>query len=117
MTDKFIQIVYSNPMEGREDEFNEWYDTVHVPQLLAVPGMLSAQRYTLRDSEIYRAPGGRAPEHRYTIIYEMAGEPEAIMGEIRKRVASGQIQMHDSLDMSSWRLAFWTPRGPKAEAE
>ncbi|MBY8856794.1 hypothetical protein K7711_09930 [Nocardia sp. CA2R105] len=117
MTDTFIQIVYSNPVAGREDEFNEWYDNVHVPQLLAVPGMRSAQRYTLRDSEIYRAPGASTPEQRYAIIYEMQGEAEAIMAEIRARVASGQIRMHDSLDMSSWRLAFWTPRGPRAESK
>ena len=51
MADKFIQIVYSNPLQGRDDEFNVWYDNVHVPQLLAVPGMLSAQRYNLLDSE------------------------------------------------------------------
>jgi len=45
MTDKFVQVVFSNPVEGKEDEFNEWYDNVHVPELLAVPGMVSATRY------------------------------------------------------------------------
>jgi hypothetical protein len=117
MADKFIQIVYSNPLQGRDEEFNEWYDNVHVPQLLAVPGMLSAQRYTLLDSEMYRAPGGRPPEHRYAIIYEMEGDVDAIMQKIQEAVAAGQIVMHDSLDMDSWRLAFWSPRGPKAEAK
>ncbi|KKC06950.1 DUF4286 family protein [Mycobacterium nebraskense] len=117
MAEKFIQIVYSNPIEGRDDEFNEWYDNVHIPQLLAVPGMLSAQRYTLRDSEMYRVPGGFVPEHRYAIIYEMEGDVDSIMQKIQEGVAAGQIQMHDSLDMNSWRLAFWTPRGPKAEAQ
>jgi hypothetical protein len=28
-----------------EDEFNEWYDTEHVPALAAVPGTLCARRY------------------------------------------------------------------------
>ncbi|PXW24482.1 UNVERIFIED_CONTAM: hypothetical protein DES50_12610 [Williamsia faeni] len=116
MCEKFIQIVYSNPLEGRDDEFNEWYDNVHIPELLAIPGMLSAQRYTLRDTEIYRAPGGSVPDQRYAIIYEMEGEVEVIMTKIREAVASGQIHMHESLDMNSWKLAFWTPRGQKAEA-
>jgi hypothetical protein len=39
------------------------------------------------------------------------------MQKIQEAVAAGQIVMHDSLDMDSWRLAFWTPRGPKAEAK
>ena len=117
MADKFIQIVFSNPLPGRDDEFNEWYDNVHIPQLLAVPGMLSAQRYTLRDSEMYRAPGGFVPEHQYAIIYEMEGDVDAIMQKIQEAVAAGQIEMHESLDMNSWRLGFWTPRGPKVEAQ
>jgi hypothetical protein len=38
------------------------------------------------------------------------------MQKIQEGVAAGQIVMHDSLDMDSWRLAFWRPQGPKAEA-
>ena len=116
MADKFIQIVFSNPAEGKDDEFNEWYDNVHIPELLAVPGMLSAQRYDLRDAEIYRMEGGAQPEHRYLLIYEMEGDVNAIMQKIQESVATGEINMADCLDMSSWRLSFWTPRGPKVNA-
>ena len=28
-----------------EPEFNEWYNTEHLPQLAAVPGVLSARRF------------------------------------------------------------------------
>ncbi len=116
MADKFIQIVFSNPLPGRDDEFNEWYDNVHIPQLLAVPGMLSAQRYTLRDSEMYRVPGGFVPEHQYAIVYEMEGDVDAIMAKIQESVAEGKIHMADCLDMTSWRLSFWDPCGPKVDA-
>ena len=60
MADRFIQIVFSNPAEGKDDEFNDWYDNVHIPDLLAIPGMLSAQRYKLHDAEFYRMEGGDA---------------------------------------------------------
>jgi hypothetical protein len=113
MSDKFIQIVFSNPLDGRDDEFNDWYDNVHIPDLLAIPGMLSAQRYDLKNAEIYSMEGGTAPEHRYAIIYEMEGDVDAILSKIQEGVAAGKINMADCLDMSSWRLSFWTPRGPK----
>lgn len=116
MADRFIQIVFSDPLPGRDDEFNEWYDNVHVPELLAVPGMVSAQRYRLRDAAIYHAEGGAVPDHRYAIIYEMEGDVDAILGKIQQGVADGQIHMADCLDMSSWRLSFWEPRGPKVTA-
>lgn len=34
---------------SRLDEFNAWYDDVHLPRLLAVPGFQWATRYLLRD--------------------------------------------------------------------
>ena len=40
-----IQLVYSNPVPGMEDEFNEWYSDRHVHEILRVPGYLSAQRF------------------------------------------------------------------------
>lgn len=116
MADKYIQIVFSNPLEGKDDEFNEWYDNVHIPELLAVPGMLSAQRYDLRDAAIYHMEGGAEPEHRYAIIYEMEGDVDAILNKIQEGVASGKIHMADCLDMTSWRLSFWNPRGTRATA-
>ena len=33
-----IQLVYSNPVPGMEDEFNEWYSDRHVHEILRVPG-------------------------------------------------------------------------------
>ena len=90
---KFIQIVFSNPAEGKDDEFNEWYDNVHIPDLLAIPGMLSAQRYKLHDAEIYRMEGGNQPEHGYLLIYEMEGDVDAIMQKIQENVAAGKISM------------------------
>jgi hypothetical protein len=30
-----VQLVYSNPAPGLEDEFNEWYSSRHVHEILA----------------------------------------------------------------------------------
>ena len=32
---------------AREAEFNSWYDQFHLPDMLAVPHVVAAQRYTL----------------------------------------------------------------------
>lgn len=108
MSQKVTQVVFSNPADGKEAEFNEWYDTVHIPQLLEVPGMLSAKRFALVDSDLYRVPGGQMPEHKYMCVYELEGDVNAIMTEIRKRVADGRVMMSDCLDIASSRLSFWS---------
>lgn len=42
-----IFLVYTDLMDEKYDEeFNAWYDTQHLPQLLALPGVLDAARYT-----------------------------------------------------------------------
>ena len=30
---------------AREDEYNDWYDNMHLPDMLEVPGMISATRW------------------------------------------------------------------------
>lgn len=40
-----IFMIYVDIEPAHEEEFNAWYDTEHLPELLAVPGILSAARY------------------------------------------------------------------------
>jgi predicted phosphoadenosine phosphosulfate sulfurtransferase len=58
-----LLVVWTDVAQEFEDEFNRWYDTEHVPQLLAVPGFLSGRRY--------QAVEGKP---RYIAIYELADE-------------------------------------------
>jgi hypothetical protein len=116
MSDRFIQVVFSNPAAGKEAEFNDWYDNVHIPELLAIPGMLSAKRFDLLDAEIYHVPGGYAPEHRYLTVYEMEGDVNAIMNKVVDSVARGELHMGDSLDLPSSRMSFWSQHGDEFRA-
>jgi len=47
---------------GAEADFNAWYDTEHLPQLAAVPGVLAARRYRATDQE---------SERRYLALYHL----------------------------------------------
>ena len=44
-------VILSNPVAGREDEFNEWYTKQHLDDVLKVPGFVAAQRFTAQDPE------------------------------------------------------------------
>ncbi len=115
MADTTMYLVFSNPVdESREREFNDWYDNVHLREVLASPGMVSAQRYTLRQTEMDRMLDTE-PAHRYCVVYEMNGEPDEVMADIRARVEAGDIHMHDALDLTTFAMSFWKPYGPKLE--
>ncbi|WP_068154789.1 DUF4286 family protein [Rhodococcus phenolicus] len=111
MSDRTLYLVQSNPLTGRDDEFNEWYDTIHVPEVVATPGMVSAQRYRIMDTEMSRLAG--KPAHRYLVVYEMDEDPDIVMARVREQVASGAMRMHDALDMESVAMSFWAPHGDK----
>jgi hypothetical protein len=56
-----------------EAEWNRWYDEVHVPDVLACPGVLSGRRY-LATGEIvenHHGLGKRFAARVYTTIYEL----------------------------------------------
>jgi hypothetical protein len=44
-----ILLVYTDLIEPKyEEEFNAWYNTEHLPELLAIPGVLDAARYVAK---------------------------------------------------------------------
>lgn len=59
-----IMVVAASPAEGREDDFNDWYSNEHIPQVLTVPGFVSARRYKLHSGK----------GQRYLAVYELEAE-------------------------------------------
>ncbi len=65
--DRQIIIALVNAVEGREDEFNDWYTNTHLPEVVALPGFVSAQRYAVPD-----AVTGQS-QYRHATVYEIEG--------------------------------------------
>jgi hypothetical protein len=87
-------LAFTNPAAGREAEFNRWYDERHVPDLLAVPGFVSAQRFALTD-----ATGQGKPGWTYLALYELdTDDPDALMAEVRARLGTDAMPVSDTLD-------------------
>jgi hypothetical protein len=61
MAKKGFLLVFMHPPPAFEEEFNAWYDTEHIPERLAVPGILTALRFM--------HAGGGTP--RYLAMYDL----------------------------------------------
>jgi hypothetical protein len=105
-----VWLVFTKPVEGREEEFDRWYDEVHLPDVVAVPGVRSAQRYVLGPE---RRPEGVQPEHRHLAVYEIDGDPGEVFPEIARRIDSGEMKLSDALDRPASRQTVWHPHGPR----
>jgi len=95
---KAIDLVQTNALPGQEAEFNEWYEKIHLGDILAVPGIATAQRF--RPSPVKR--GGNystmpAP-FQYLAIYEFTGETNDVLDGIEAARAAGKIPWSKALD-------------------
>ena len=71
---------FTNAAEGKDEEFNRWYDDVHLADVLKVDGFVAAQRFGLEGMD-----GGDSP-HRYLALYEI--ETDDIEATIKGLTAS-----------------------------
>ena len=55
--------VWMNVAKEHDQEFNDWYETEHLAEVVAIDGILSARRYCNPDGE-----------HRYLVLYEAIDE-------------------------------------------
>ncbi len=87
-----VYVVRARPASPeREAEFNDWYDGTHLPELLAVPGFVSARRFRRVDGE-----GEGVPE--YLAVYDIeAADLSAPVRELRRRSAAGETTRSDAV--------------------
>jgi len=110
MAYKFIQVVFSNPVADREDEFNEWYDNVHIPELLTVPGMLSATRYALHRGGDLPRRGRRRTPSTSTWRLRDGRRRRRDHGQDSAERRQRQVHMSESLDLAELAVVVLDPR-------
>ena len=100
---RFSFVVYSNPVEGREQEYNDWYSNQHLKDLLAIPGVISARRFKLSATQIHEA----AQPYQYLAIYDIeADDVQSFIKELMLRTASGAITRDTAMSSDVLPL-FW----------
>ena len=112
---KYTFIVLTNPVEGKESEYNDWYNRQHIPDVLNVPGFVSAQRFRLADTQMSR-DGNRA--HKYLAVYEIETDDlAATLQELRARGGTAEIVPSDAIDMKNVATYIFTPVAEKVLAD
>jgi hypothetical protein len=74
---KHLVVVLTEPTPGREDEYNDYYENLHLDEVLATTLLHSAQRFKLT------AQQGLACPLPYLAIYEAeADDPQTILDDL-----------------------------------
>ena len=93
---KGVLIVMTEPLEGKEDEYNDWYDNEHIPEFLKVPGFAAAQRFVA-------VPwmNGELPERKYLTIYEFDTDVEEVKEANRRSRSERSTEVPPVMDRSA----------------
>jgi hypothetical protein len=94
-------VVMTNPTEGREQEYNDWYSNEHLADVLAVEGFRAAQRFAFVESGLSKD----APK-RYLAIYEVDEDARERAEELLLSTANTDA-MPISRSMERGALTWW----------
>ena len=94
-------VAVSNPMAGREEECATWYNNTHLKDMVAIPGVISAQRF-----ELLRGAPSKAFK-KYLAIYEVEAENEEDAKSIINRLNETDLSVSETLDISSVNLGVY----------
>lgn len=109
-----VLVVLTNPVSAaQEAAFNDWYDRVHVRDVLRVPGFTAARRYRLSDVQL----AGSGGDHRYLALYEVEADDLATARDALVKAASdGTMEMHAALDVRQVKSMLFEAIGPRRTA-
>lgn len=106
---KHLVVVLTEPHVGRDEEYNEYYEKLHIDEVLESTGWLSGQRFKL-SGEI----GAKCPLP-YLAVYEAEAEnATAVLKTLHD--TRGQRVQSDSLNKKTAGVWVYTPTGERHEA-
>ncbi len=87
-------VVMAKAVEGQVEALAKWYDETHMNDLLAIPGLVTAERHNVIT---LKQPEG-STKWDFMLIYELDGpDPMVVLGNMAK----AQPAISDLLDSSS----------------
>ena len=100
----FKLVVMSDALDNRDDEFNNWYDNIHLKDVLAVDGIVAAQRFKLLS-------GGK---WKYLAIYELeCDDPLPVVERLQSLAGTDAMPISDAFDLEKYFMAIAEPIGPR----
>jgi hypothetical protein len=93
---RYQYVILSRAKEGRLEEFEKWYDEVHLDDVLKVPGVVSARRFRVVQQQ---AEGLPLPDWCSVALYEMeTDDPKKVLSIIHERAHTPVMPVSDALN-------------------
>ena len=106
MSRKHLVLILTEPTEGNEAEFNDYYENLHLDEVLKTTNLQSAQRFRLAGQ------AGEACPLPYLAVYETEAESaQAVLDDLN--ATRSQRQQSGALNKRTGRVWVFEEIGPK----
>ena len=99
---RYTWVVLTNCTPGDDAAFNAWYDTIHIADLLRIPGIVSATRAETVDTQLSMADGqvlmtdavGIGAKYRYLACYHIeTDDVRGVLAEVARRAGTAEMPL------------------------
>jgi hypothetical protein len=102
---RYIFVVLTNAREGQDAEFNEWYNNVHLHDVVRVPGFVAAQRFQLASTD----PPQSFPQ-QYLALYEVETDDlENVRQALKAASGTSAMIISPALDNARTAASYFDP--------
>lgn len=96
-------MVMTNAVEGRDDDFNDWYSGRHLDDVLKVPGIVRGQRFKTLFPQREDAP----PKWQYLALFDCeTDDVEALRSELGRRLGTEDMPGTDAIAAGTYMIYF-----------
>jgi hypothetical protein len=98
----YVMTVSSNAVPGREKEYTDWYERVHLKEICALPGVKGG-----RMLEALPASLGK-PAATYLAVFDLeTDDPAGVAQEMLRRGKAGEMNLTDCVDPASVQIILF----------
>lgn len=106
----YTLVVMSGPVEGREEEYNDWYTNQHLGDVLSVKGFTAARRFVVAN--------GHKASPSYMALYDIeCDDPAALLKELSKRAGTPAMPVSSAMDAASAKFTLYEAITPQVKAK
>ena len=109
-TGPYRLLAFTQAVEGREKEFNDWYDQTHLREVMAPGGFASAERFRLQ-----RTVGGQF-ENPSLVLYSLEARDGASLQTTLRGMGATKYTMSDAGRFDRTQLALYESCSPRVTA-
>lgn len=102
---KYMLIVMSNPIQGKDEDYKKWYIEQHIPDCLKIKGFVNGK---LLASTEPQHPIQKQIQYKYVAVFNIETNAiDVLINELKNRMNTPFMLFSDTFDFQNFHIQFF----------